>query len=100
MCGVAHHKTLGDAGAAGDCTNGLQVDQVEVLATQAAACADGEVGAGFADRELGAGNLAKGGIHCALNLGLAGVAGNERGAVALAQVGEREGVAVGLGVCA
>ena len=98
--GVAHHKVLGDAGAAGHCTLGLQVDQVEVLAGQAARCRDGDAAAGFADRELGAGNLAKGGIHCALNLGLAGVAGNERGAVALTQVGQGECVAVGLGVCA
>ena len=100
MDAVADHKGFGNGRAAGRCPLGLQVHQVEVFSRQGATCAQrqgGSVGPG--QRKLGSRDLAKGCCDCALDLSLIGVARNQCGGVVFTQVGERQGVAVCLGIC-
>ena len=97
---IAHHKRLGDAGAARACAVGLQGDQIEVLAGQRTAHTEQKrvlgIGARLtqSDRDGCARNLTESRIHCGLDLRLAGIARNQRCAIALAGVGETEAIAI------
>ena len=86
LAGVAHHKGFANGRSRGRGVLGLQVQEVERLARQAASSRDGHVVTALGDRK--ARTVEAHGVQGTLDLRRTGAACNQGGAVGLAQVGE------------
>ena len=101
--GVAHHKGAAGGAAHGRRALGLQLEQAQVLALQAAPGRDQHLaggGAGTLHRELGARNACTGAVERCLNFCRSGMPRDERGLVSGACVAQGQGEALVEGIAA